>query len=102
MMDRCTADGLVFSTPSSVFAATGSVGVAIMLWIIGGVLTFCGLSVFLEFGLAIPRSGGVKNYLERSFNPTLMQSCIYIFYCVFLRTWAVPTKDTPSIVPNIS
>lgn len=30
-----TACDIVFSTPSSVFAATGSVGVAIMLWVIG-------------------------------------------------------------------
>lgn len=36
-----------------------------MLWVIGGILTLCGISVFLEFGLAIPRSGGEKNYLER-------------------------------------
>ncbi|CAG9952372.1 unnamed protein product [Clonostachys rosea f. rosea IK726] len=42
----------------NVFAATGSVGVAFILWLVGGILTFCGLSVFLEFGLAIPRSGG--------------------------------------------
>lgn len=50
----------IFSTPGSIFAATGSVGVAIILWIVGGILTFCGLSIFLEFGLAIPRSGGEK------------------------------------------
>jgi hypothetical protein len=43
----------IFSTPSGIFAATGSVGVSLFLWVIGGVLTFCGLSVFLEFGLAV-------------------------------------------------
>ncbi|KAI1758497.1 amino acid transporter [Hypoxylon sp. FL1150] len=55
----------IFSTPSAIFAATCSVGVSIILWLVGGILTFCGLSVFLEFGLAIPLSGGEKNYLER-------------------------------------
>ncbi|KAF2469200.1 uncharacterized protein BDR25DRAFT_315646 [Lindgomyces ingoldianus] len=55
----------IFSAPSGIFAATGSVGVIPMLGVIGGILTFAGLSVFLEFGLAIPRSGGEKNYLER-------------------------------------
>ncbi|KAJ2997362.1 hypothetical protein NUW58_g679 [Xylaria curta] len=45
----------IFSTPSSIFAATGSVGVSLFLWVIGGILTFAGLSVWLEFGLAIPR-----------------------------------------------
>lgn len=43
----------IFSTPSGIFAVTGSVGVALFLWVIGGVLTFCGLSAFLEFGLAV-------------------------------------------------
>ncbi|KAK4122212.1 amino acid transporter [Parathielavia appendiculata] len=55
----------IFSTPSSIFAATGSVGISLLLWAVAGLLTLSGLSVYLEFGLAIPRSGGEKNYLER-------------------------------------
>ncbi|KAK8879025.1 high-affinity methionine permease [Apiospora arundinis] len=75
----------IFSTPSSVFAATGSVGVAIMLWVIGGVLTFCGLSVFLEFGLAIPRSGGEKNYLERVYrHPRYLATCVLASQMILL------------------
>ncbi|KAK8018700.1 hypothetical protein PG991_007890 [Apiospora marii] len=80
-----TACDIVFSTPSSVFAATGSVGVAIMLWVIGGVLTFCGLSVFLEFGLAIPRSGGEKNYLERVYrHPRYLATCVLASQMILL------------------
>lgn len=30
----------IFSTPSGIFAATGSVGVSLMLWVIGGLPTF--------------------------------------------------------------
>ncbi|KAB8446269.1 hypothetical protein FH972_025249 [Carpinus fangiana] len=75
----------IFSTPSSVFAATGSVGVSIFLWVIGGVLTFCGLSVFLEFGLAIPRSGGEKNYLERVYRrPKLLATCVLLSQMILL------------------
>ncbi|KAF2280644.1 high-affinity methionine permease-like protein [Westerdykella ornata] len=67
----------IFSTPSGIFAATGSVGVALFLWIIGGILTFAGLSVFLEFGLAIPKSGGEKNYLERVYRrPKYVATCV--------------------------
>ncbi|RDA89797.1 hypothetical protein CP533_3327, partial [Ophiocordyceps camponoti-saundersi (nom. inval.)] len=67
----------VFSTPSAIFAATGSVGISLMLWLFGGVLAFCGLSVYLEFGLAIPRSGGEKNYLERVYRrPRYLATCI--------------------------
>lgn len=43
----------------------------------GGILTFAGLSVFLEFGLAIPRSGGEKNYLERVYRrPKYVATCV--------------------------
>jgi len=67
----------IFSTPSSVFAATGSVGICFILWIVGGILTFCGISVFLEFGLAIPLSGGEKNYLERVYKrPKYLATCV--------------------------
>ncbi|CEI66010.1 High-affinity methionine permease [Fusarium venenatum] len=75
----------IFSTPSSIFAATGSVGISLMLWIIGGFLTFCGLSVFLEFGLAIPRSGGEKNYLERVYrHPKYLATCVLASQMILL------------------
>ncbi|KAL6354973.1 hypothetical protein LRP88_12331 [Fusarium phalaenopsidis] len=75
----------VFSTPSSIFAATGSVGICLMLWVIGGFLTFCGLSVFLEFGLAIPRSGGEKNYLERVYRrPRYLATCVLASQMILL------------------
>lgn len=58
---------------------------ALMCWVIGAVISTCGVFVMLEFGTAIPRSGGIKNYLEASFHPRLLQTCIYVFYCTFLR-----------------
>ncbi|KAK4156131.1 high-affinity methionine permease [Chaetomidium leptoderma] len=75
----------IFSTPSSIFAATGSVGVSLMLWVIGGFLTFCGLSVWLEFGLAIPRSGGEKNYLEHVYrHPKYLATCVLASQMILL------------------
>lgn len=64
----------IFSTPSIVFKTVNSVGSALMLWLTGAILTLCGfdhaemltnysLLVYLEYGLAIPRSGGDKNYV---------------------------------------
>ncbi|KAI1446023.1 amino acid transporter [Annulohypoxylon stygium] len=75
----------IFSTPSAIFASTGSVGISIILWIVGGILTFCGLSVFLEFGLAIPLSGGEKNYLERVYrHPRYLASCVLAAQMILL------------------
>ncbi|CAJ2504681.1 Uu.00g120750.m01.CDS01 [Anthostomella pinea] len=75
----------IFSTPSGIFAATGSVGVSIILWLVGGILTFCGMSVFLEFGLAIPLSGGEKNYLERVYrHPRYLATCVLASQMILL------------------
>ncbi|KAG6359698.1 hypothetical protein INS49_010750 [Diaporthe citri] len=75
----------IFSTPSGIFASTGSVGISIILWLIGGILTFAGLSVFLEFGLAIPRSGGEKNYLERVYrHPRYLATCVLASQMILL------------------
>ncbi|RPB05326.1 amino acid transporter [Choiromyces venosus 120613-1] len=81
----------VFSTPSGVLAATGSVGIALILWLVGGILALCGLMVYLEFGLGIPRSGGDKVYmlifqrLERIYTrPKYLASCTYAIIMVLL------------------
>uniref|UniRef100_A0A8H7K604 Amino acid permease/ SLC12A domain-containing protein n=1 Tax=Bionectria ochroleuca TaxID=29856 RepID=A0A8H7K604_BIOOC len=78
----------IFSTPSGILKTSGSVGMALMCWIIGAVIATSGAFVMLDFGTAIPRSGGLKNYLERAFHPRLLQTCIYAFYCVFLQVSA--------------
>ncbi|KAK4446956.1 high-affinity methionine permease [Podospora aff. communis PSN243] len=75
----------IFSTPSGIFAATGSVGISLFLWVIGGILTFCGLSVWLEYGLAIPRSGGEKNYLEHVYrHPKYLATCVLASQMILL------------------
>lgn len=75
----------IFSTPASIFKLAGSPGMSLMLWVIAGAISTCGAMVMLEFGSGLPRSGGLKIYLERSFSPKLLMTCVYLFYCVFLR-----------------
>ncbi|KAH3687369.1 hypothetical protein WICPIJ_001646 [Wickerhamomyces pijperi] len=55
----------IFSIPSLIYEKSGSVGISLLLWLLGGVITFSGLSVYLEFGLELPHNGGEKNYLQR-------------------------------------
>ncbi|KAM3440032.1 hypothetical protein NHJ13734_003467 [Beauveria thailandica] len=75
----------IFSAPATVFSATGSVGISMILWFVGGILAFCGLSIYLELGLAIPRSGGDKNYLERIYRrPKHLTTCILAAQMVLL------------------
>ncbi|KAI0660293.1 high affinity methionine permease [Cubamyces menziesii] len=54
----------IFATPSSILSSVGSVGASLMLWLLGFVLSVCGLFIWLELGTMFPRSGGEKVYLE--------------------------------------
>lgn len=51
----------------------------------GGIITFTGLSVYLEFGLQIPRSGGEKNYLERVYRkPKYLATSVFLSQMILL------------------
>lgn len=52
---------------------------------LGGIITFAGLSVYLEFGLQIPRSGGEKNYLERVYRkPKYLATSVFLSQMILL------------------
>ena len=84
-MIYCPGSG-IYVTPAIVLRATNSVGVSLLLWTLGAIFGICGLLVWLELGLSIPkfhnpeqttdplldddgafenvpRSGGEKNYV---------------------------------------
>lgn len=63
-------------------------GLSLILWVVAGIISACGALVMLEFGSGMPRSGGIKVYLERCFSPKQMQTCIYLFFCLFLQVSA--------------
>lgn len=68
----------IYSIPSSIFNSVGSVGASLLLWIIGSLISFCGLAVYLDLGTAIPRSGGERVYLERIFKkPRMLATCMF-------------------------
>ncbi|KAB5528837.1 amino acid transporter-like protein [Coniochaeta sp. 2T2.1] len=74
-----------YTVPSSIFAGVGSVGMTLSLWVIGSLISFCGLAVYLDLGTAIPRSGGERVYLERIFRrPYMLATCMFMAYVVLL------------------
>ncbi|KAF2092411.1 hypothetical protein NA57DRAFT_69814 [Rhizodiscina lignyota] len=54
----------IFATPGAIVRSVGSVGITLILWIVGALLSWIGLAVSLEYGTMLPRSGGDKVYLE--------------------------------------
>lgn len=74
-----------YSVPSAIFAGVGSVGMTLLLWVIGSIISFCGLAVYLDLGTAIPKSGGERVYLERIFRrPRMLATCMFMSYVVLL------------------
>lgn len=74
-----------YSVPSAIFSGVGSVGMTLLLWVVGSLISFCGLAVYLDLGTAIPRSGGERVYLERIFRrPYMLATCMFMSYVVLL------------------
>lgn len=75
----------IFSTPSSILSSVGSVGASLMLWVLGFLLSFCGLFVWLEYGTMFPRSGGEKVYLEAVYKrPKYLATVIFAMNAIVL------------------
>lgn len=77
----------LFSTPSIIFKyCDGNVPLYLSLWVLGALIIFSGLLVYLEFALNLPlQNGGEKNYLLRVFKqPKGLAGCVYAFQMVFL------------------
>ncbi|CAG8888374.1 unnamed protein product [Penicillium egyptiacum] len=78
----------IFATPSTILALTGSVGLSLFMWVIGTVIALAGTAVYLEWGTAIPRNGGEKNYLEYVYTkPKFLATAMFAAYAVLLG-WA--------------
>jgi APA family basic amino acid/polyamine antiporter len=61
----------IFLTPGAVVRNSGSGGVALVVWAIGGILSLLGALTFAELGAAKPESGGLYVYLRDAFGPML-------------------------------
>jgi amino acid transporter len=87
MFNRMVGTG-IFATPSEILSLSGSVGLSLFLWVAGMLIAFAGMAVYMEFGTAIPRNGGEKNYLEYVYRkPKFLATAMYAAYVVLLG-WA--------------
>ena len=76
--DRRTATTIVIANMigTGVFTSLGfqlmditNPSIILFLWIIGGVIAFCGALCYAELGSAYPRSGGEYNFLRETYHP---------------------------------
>jgi hypothetical protein len=50
----------IFATPGSIVKSAGSIGLTLLVWLFGTILAACGMSISMEYGCMLPRSGGDK------------------------------------------
>jgi amino acid permease len=48
----------IFATPGAIVKSVGSIGITLLLWVVGALVSWCGLAISLEYGCMLPRSGG--------------------------------------------
>ncbi|KAH8788269.1 amino acid/polyamine transporter I [Diaporthe sp. PMI_573] len=78
----------IFATPSTILGLSGSVGLSLFMWVAGMLIALAGTAVFMEFGTAIPKNGGEKNYLEYVWRkPKFLTTGLYTGYVILLG-WA--------------
>lgn len=75
----------IFATPSTIFSLSGSVGLSLFIWVAGMIIAATGMAVYLEFGTALPKNGGEKNYLEFVYRkPKYLVTGFYTGYVILL------------------
>jgi amino acid transporter len=75
----------IFATPGTIVKSVGSVGLTLVLWVVGAIIAGCGLSISLEYGCMLPRSGGEKVYLEFTYrHPRFLASTLVAVQAVVL------------------
>ncbi len=60
IMSRVIGSG-IFATPGAIVRSVGSVGITLLLWIAGALISWLGLAISLEYGCMLPRSGGERS-----------------------------------------
>nr|CAG8472420.1 3130_t:CDS:10 [Entrophospora candida] len=70
----------IFTTPGIVWQTVGSPGAALILWMLGGLISFCGSLTYVEFGTITLESGGEVAFFKRAFPvPQMLMSYVFSF-----------------------
>ncbi|KAF1925519.1 amino acid transporter [Didymella exigua CBS 183.55] len=76
----------IFASPAQVDSNVPSPGAALLVWILGGLLSWAGAASFAELGAALPLNGGMQEYLRYVFGDTF----------AFLMAWVYIMAVKPS------
>lgn len=98
----------IFLTPGNVLASSGgSVGLAIAVWSVGGILTLLGALTYAELGCLRPGTGGLYVYIRDAFGPVAAFVYGWTLFAVIasgsVAALATATGDNmAALIPGIS
>lgn len=71
----------IFASPAQVDTNVPSPGAALLVWLVGGLLSWAGAASYAEFGAALPLNGGTQEYLRYVYGDiaAFLMAWIYIF-----------------------
>ncbi|WP_163654910.1 APC family permease [Listeria sp. PSOL-1] len=82
----------VFFKPEAVYSATGTAGLGLLAWVLGGLITICGGLTAAELSAAIPQTGGMMIYLRKTYGKLIS----------FLLGWAQTVIYVPANIAALS
>lgn len=84
VISRVVGSG-IFAMPGVIVQNVGSPGLALCIWVAGALVAWAGLVISIEYGAMLPRSGGVKVYLEYTYRrPRFLASIMVTVQAVLL------------------
>lgn len=79
----CVIGSGVFVKPGRVLAATGGSSLALLAWLIGGLITIAGGLTIAEVSTRIPKTGGIYIYIEEIYGKTMGFLCGWMMMFVY-------------------
>lgn len=96
----------IFGSPNSIAQELSGLGIVIVAWVVGGILSMCGSLVLAELAVAHPRTGGLYVFIREAFGdawafvfgwaniwvmkPTVIASITYVFATYFRQAVGLP------------
>ncbi|KAH9859772.1 hypothetical protein IAQ61_011553 [Plenodomus lingam] len=69
----------IFASPAQVDSNVPSPGAALLVWVLGGLLSWAGAASFAELGAALPLNGGMQEYLRHVFGDTVAFQMAWVY-----------------------